>query len=632
MEAPSTRPGRGFAGSFAPCALVVLLAAVAAFARSFGGGFVWDDHRFIEENQNVAGATPWLRLLTDASTADSYGAHGIVRPLRTLEFALDHALFGLSPLAFRLHSFLWHAAGALALLAILRRLLGAGWPALLGALFWAVHPVQAESVAFVSSRGDVAMGALAFASVLLALRSGGGDRFEAASLAAAGLACLYKEPGVALPVVIAALRAASLARVRLWPYVAVSAAYLVYRFLVQSGPIGHGTTAVLGGSAAGTFATMARAFGFYVAETLLPAQSLDWFLAPSPSFAALAPVAWAGFHAAALVAAVRLRSRLPLVTVSVAWFYGFLLPVANWPVFLGIPTAERFLHASLGGAALLVGWGVRSAGRAAVWPAAAAVAALGVATVQRCAMWRSDEALWSAVAADHESPREWERRAKISRKNALDLRGRALALPAGPGRDELVGQARGLFERSLGEAHHAIALWYRFEMVDASRNPLVRSCEAVAANVSYILLRNEEALFHAGEVLRIDPDADGYGHYNRAMALLALDFVPQGIDSLLSAREHGLGGPNAEIAGTLLRASAAAESAGLFETARAGYRGAIDAAPPADAETRRLAEDRLAQIAARPRSDDDARREREAIERIAARLAALPTSCPARPR
>jgi hypothetical protein len=163
-------------------AVLLSLLVVAAFARSLGGGFVWDDQRFIAENPAVVSPASWLAFFTDPTTADTFGARGILRPMRTLEFALDHALFGLSPAAFRIHSLLWHLAASVALLSVLRRLLPDPRAALVAAVFWAVHPVQAESVAFVSSRGDVAMGALCLVSILFAMRSQGFDRDLAVSL------------------------------------------------------------------------------------------------------------------------------------------------------------------------------------------------------------------------------------------------------------------------------------------------------------------------------------------------------------------------------------------------------------------------------------------------------------------
>ena len=197
---------RGWADTWKAPAFVGVAAALV-FVRSLGGGFVWDDHRFIAENPAVVRPTSWLRFFTDAHTVDNLGAAGLVRPMRTVEFAADYAVFGDRALPFHVHSLLWHVAGAVLFLLVLRRLLGDSRAAVLAALFWAANPVQTECVAFISSRGDVAMAACSFASILFALRSQGFDRNLAASLAAALLAMLYKEPAVVgIPVVVLALR------------------------------------------------------------------------------------------------------------------------------------------------------------------------------------------------------------------------------------------------------------------------------------------------------------------------------------------------------------------------------------------------------------------------------------------
>src|SRR6185295_760139 len=190
-------PSRGWAETWKAPALVAALAALA-FSGSLANGFVWDDHRFIAENPSVVAPTSWSRFLTDAGTVDNLGAVGLVRPMRTIEFALDHALFGENALGFHVHSLLWHAAASALLCLMLQRLLGDGRVAVVAALFWALNPVQSECVAFISSRGDVAMSACSFAAVLFAMKSKGLDRWLAASLAAAFLAMMYKETGVVL--------------------------------------------------------------------------------------------------------------------------------------------------------------------------------------------------------------------------------------------------------------------------------------------------------------------------------------------------------------------------------------------------------------------------------------------------
>jgi uncharacterized membrane protein len=53
---------------------------------------------------------------------------------------------------------LFHLGSAAVVFFILRRLVGRDWPASLGALLFAIHPVQVESVAWVSGLKDVQAG------------------------------------------------------------------------------------------------------------------------------------------------------------------------------------------------------------------------------------------------------------------------------------------------------------------------------------------------------------------------------------------------------------------------------------------------------------------------------------------
>jgi hypothetical protein len=601
-------------------------AAFLAFARALPGAFVFDDERFIVANPHVQHPESWLRLLTDATTVDPISPGGIVRPLRTVEFALDRALFGVDSFAFHLHSLLWYTLAAVLLLFVLRRLLGDGRAALLGALFWAVHPVQTEAAAFISSRGDVAMAACTFAAVLFALRSRGFDRWLSLSLTAAAVGMLYKEAGVVVFIVVAVLRWTRLARAPVWPYLALGLVYWFgYRGLVQVGPTSHGVTFVLGGSAAGTFATMFRAFGFYLAQVLLPAQSLDWYLTSSTTLADPVALAWLAVHLAIVVSAVRARTTSPAWTLAVAWFYAFLLPVANWPVSLGIPTAERFLHVPLAGAALALSWAIVRAPRAR-WPAAVVVAALFAGSVARCGLWLDDDRLWLGARADHPSPRAAAWVGQTARADGLAIRNRAATMPAGDARDAAKAREVALLEESLAAYHEALSLWYGFERSSRSLGQFARHVETYTSNVCYLLGRNEEALFHADEALLIPGPAVPELHYYRAWALLGLGFGPQAIDSMRTARELGYGGTDPELGRFFLRAARLCERDGLLSAAGAGYRLAEDASPegPVRAEAQSAADALLRRPTA-----PDAAAERARIAELDARLANLPRACPA---
>jgi tetratricopeptide (TPR) repeat protein len=617
--------GRGWADTWRAPALVAALAALV-FLPSLRGAFVWDDTRFIAENPSVVNPTSWLRFLTDAHTVDNLGAVGIVRPLRTLEFAADYALFGLNPFAFHVHSLLWHVAASAMFCVLLRRLLGHGGAAVVAALFWALNPAQSECVDFISSRGDLAMGACVFASLWFALRSKGWDRFLAASLATAFVATLYKETAVALPFVIVTLHVTKVSRVPWWPHFLVGAAYMGYRQCVQTAATQNVPFAI-GGSWLGTVATAVRALGYYLVEPLLPAQSFEWYLSPSTSFADAAVIAWLAVHAAIVTSAVVLWRRAPLWTVAVMWFYWFFATVSNVLTSVGMPTCERFLYVSIGGVALALGWTLTRAGRG-VWTATlVAVAALAGGSVLRTRMWRDADTLWATVLADHDSSRGHNYTAFNLRRDALALRDQASKLPQGDERAAALSRAKALLEQALDHVHRAIAQRYEFEMEPRSHTQITRQAETVASNLCHILGRDGEALFHADEALRIDPTLDSFAEYDRALPLFALGYAPQGIAALRRAWTLRGGGPDEEMTGSFVRAAEACEEGGLLASAEEGYAAAVDAAPAGPMRDDATA--RLAAVRARPRAKEAGAVERARLAQMEEALARLPRSCPA---
>jgi hypothetical protein len=615
---------------------IVVAATTAAFLRALGGGFVWDDHEAVELNPHVQNPASWLGLVFDKAAVNQFG---FVRPLRTLEFAFDRALFGPGPLSFHVHSLLWHVAASVLLLLVLRRLLGDGranpaaggvrttrghGAALVGALLWAVHPVQVETVAWVACRGDVAMAACVFASTLFALRSEGFDRHLALSLAAAALAPLYKETGLALPAVIAALRWTKLARAPLWPYAAVVVAYAGYRFVMRGDATSDVAPFLLGGSVVGAVATMFRSFGFYVVESLLPAQTADWYLSPSTTLADVAALSWLAVHAALVASAVVARRRAPLWTVSVACFYAFLLPVSNLPpLYVGVPTAERYLYVSLAGVALAVGWALTRVPRATA-PAAVVVAALGVASVARCGMWRDDDALWDAVAADHASTRVDETIGNRMRAASAAAATRAAALPAGRERDAQQAESRRFLELALERYHAIVAFWLEYEGPFRGTHSGALRGETNASYVCWLLGRDQEALFHAEQAIAIDDSSPG-AHFDRSVSLLRLGFAPQAVASMRAARDRGFSAPDVRIGSILFDAAGACERDALPATARAGYEAAAEAFPDGPMRLR-AAERRDALVGAVvPDAGELAR-----LAASDAELARLPRSCPVR--
>ncbi len=135
-------------------AAVALLAA-APYVGSARFGFVFDDLHLIVRNVFLRG--PWSPLTAFAHDfwhGTPFGA-AYYRPLVTASLALNGRLLGWGPAGFHLVNVLLHAANAVLLLALARRMGCPDRAALFAAALFAVHPVAAWPVASIVARVDL---------------------------------------------------------------------------------------------------------------------------------------------------------------------------------------------------------------------------------------------------------------------------------------------------------------------------------------------------------------------------------------------------------------------------------------------------------------------------------------------
>jgi len=111
----------------------------------------FDDDRYITDNLNVkAGLTSksvkWV--LTNSS-------HGDWAPVRWLSHIFDYQFYELNPKGHHLTNLFFHIANSLLLFLVLFRMTGAIWQSAFVAAMFAFHPLNVESVAWVSERKNV---------------------------------------------------------------------------------------------------------------------------------------------------------------------------------------------------------------------------------------------------------------------------------------------------------------------------------------------------------------------------------------------------------------------------------------------------------------------------------------------
>lgn len=135
-----------------PAAL--FLAAVLPFVRTLGFGFVYDDTWIVQYNREIIGWRSLLTLWQHPYWTDADGARaGLYRPIHTAFFAIIRNGIGGWPLWFHLYALLLHGAVTLLVWRMLRRAVRPG-PAVLGALWFAVHPIHVEAVANISNTAE----------------------------------------------------------------------------------------------------------------------------------------------------------------------------------------------------------------------------------------------------------------------------------------------------------------------------------------------------------------------------------------------------------------------------------------------------------------------------------------------
>jgi protein O-mannosyl-transferase len=130
----------------------VVLAAVTTFAYrpAWHGGFLWDDDAYIINNELLTAPDGWQRIWFSLDSPSQYF------PFTYSTFRIERALWGLNTTGYHWVNLLLHIGNALLVWAVLARLRVPGsW---LAAAIFALHPVQVESVAWITERKNVLMG------------------------------------------------------------------------------------------------------------------------------------------------------------------------------------------------------------------------------------------------------------------------------------------------------------------------------------------------------------------------------------------------------------------------------------------------------------------------------------------
>lgn len=395
--------------------MAVLVIAAAVFARSIGFDFIVD----YDDTANLHDHDSWRGL--DAEhlkwMASSYW-QGHYHPLTWFSWALDasysHTGDRLDAWGFHLQNVLWHVVNTGLCLALFLTLLrrtdpqepdsAAKWlGAAAGALFFAVHPLRAESVAWVTERRDVLSGAFFLATLLVHLRTRSALGMVLVTVLAT-LSLLAKAWGITLPVVLLVLDVWPLRRslrdVRVWleklPLLAIAVTFAILAMQAQAA---SGALQAL--EEVPVVHRIGQAFFglvFYPWLTLLPIDLVPMYeMTADPRVALTRWSLGLVFVVGAVTLAVLVRRKAPAVGIALLLYAIVVSPVLGIAQSGPQAAADRYSYLACIPFAALYAAGVR------LWPIARRIAvvhllALAVLGYAQVGIWRDATTLWTVAA------------------------------------------------------------------------------------------------------------------------------------------------------------------------------------------------------------------------------------------
>jgi Tfp pilus assembly protein PilF len=237
--------------------LIGAVVAALAYIQDIRYDFILDDVPLILMNETILSWRNWKSAFVKDIFAEAHPLFSVAtavhyRPIYKLWQMLNEQLFGSILPWWHLTSLLLHVGVTFLVYQVGIRLVKDRWTAALAALLFAVHPIHAESVAYVTASTDLLVALFALASFLAYFQyreQRGSPSYFAASVAAAALAMLSKETAVMFPwmlVAYEAVREAPPGSERSWkrflwtlPFFAVVGAYVAVRtmlFGLNTGP------------------------------------------------------------------------------------------------------------------------------------------------------------------------------------------------------------------------------------------------------------------------------------------------------------------------------------------------------------------------------------------------------------
>lgn len=353
----------------------LFLLTLIAYWNSFHVPFVFDDMATIQQHEGVRfGQYAWNLLAS--------------RSVLYLTFVLNAQWFGLDVWGYHVVNFILHFINGVLLFFIARKVLPdalSSAAAFMSAAFFLVHPIQTESVTYISSRSEL----LSTCFYLVGLAFFMLWPWQRSFLLALAILPVYllglgsKETVITLPVLLVLVHLGLKIRAKISFHFlyAIAAACCTYFVLTH--------TSVKGALASGTslayLLTQIRVIVRYLELVLLPiGLNLDYDLRLSSQID-LAVLLSGSLLIALLALAWWLRNAAPIATFAIGWFFITLAPTSS---FVPLPDVifEHRMYLPMVGLSLLFPVVIEKLCSTARWRYAV-IAVLTIATILRNQVW-----------------------------------------------------------------------------------------------------------------------------------------------------------------------------------------------------------------------------------------------------
>ena len=476
------------------------------------GGFLWDDDAHITRPTLQSFSGLWSIWFKPGATQQYY-------PLLHTAFWVEHGLWGVAVVGYHLINLLLHAGAAFLLVAVLRKLAVPG--AWLAAFVFALHPVQVETVAWISEQKNTLSTVFYLASALIYLRfdQSRQKRHYLIALALFLMALASKTVTATLPAALLlvfwwqrGLKKMDWKRdvVPLLPWLALGAlAGLVTAHIEHSviGAAGKDYALTLGEKTL----LAGRVICFYAGKLLWPAGLIFIY----PHWDVDLHARWQYWFPAAVVLLaaalgfLALKRRGPLA--GFLFFIGTLVPVLgflNVYPFRFSYVADHFQYVACLGIIVPVAAGLALAGPKLSWIGHAVVFVLAFLTWNQTGFYRNAEALYRETLA--RNPESWMARSNL---------GSVLMQVPGHANEAMVDLENALLQNpDLPEAHNNLGLLLS-NSPGGMTNAIAEFHEALKLRPNYAEAHNNlgsilaedphrlgEAVAEYQEALRISPD------------------------------------------------------------------------------------------------------------------------------